>query len=380
MHSVLARQRGQAEVGDDEPLRRKRAAIVIALGRGAGVFPWARRDHIDARLELADRVENRKFGHDILVEIGGDVHRAAPDLDAVLIGDFSGARTVDAFEEIVALNGGQQVAVADPVDVERDLGGVDRDERRALLSLARQHVILAGEMHLGRAILHVDFVIGVFQQGLADGGGKALANDDGISLAVLEPLDANLLLFAADGAARRAGNGDIGGKIGLSRERLRELETDARRRRIIVDLIIQDAKAVFLAQIFVNLVAVDIVMPIEAGAIGVDRRAPHFPAHEEIAQHRQRFGLGPRRGEAFIGGISGGRAAFAQFIAIGVLRLVRFDRDARQLQPVGGVLWIAGDGGGGELAGQFEIAIDVFGDRGGLLAQLLRALAFDQGG
>ena len=45
----------------------------------------------------------------------------------------------------------ERVAVADPVDVERDLGRIHRDERCALLSLARQHVSLAREVHRRRA-------------------------------------------------------------------------------------------------------------------------------------------------------------------------------------------------------------------------------------
>ena len=34
-----------------------------------------------------------------------------------------------------------------------------------LLTLARQHIALAGEMDLRRAVLHIDFVIGVLEEG-----------------------------------------------------------------------------------------------------------------------------------------------------------------------------------------------------------------------
>ena len=60
MDAVIAGKRGQAEVGDDEPLRRERVEIVVE------VF-WLlrlRHHHIDAGLEVADRLIDRKRGGD----------------------------------------------------------------------------------------------------------------------------------------------------------------------------------------------------------------------------------------------------------------------------------------------------------------------------
>ena len=260
------------------------SSSLSALASRWSPFQGCGGDDIDAGLELADRVQNRKVGDDVLVELGGDIHRAAPDFDAVLFGDFRRAGAADVFQEVVALNSRQQIAVADAIDIDRDLRRVDRDKRRALLALTRQNVILAGEMNLRRPIAHINFVVGVLQQGFADGRGQALSNDDGIALAMLQPLDANLLIFRADRAVGRAGDGDIGREIRLARQRLGELEANPRRGGIIVDLVVGDAKSIFFAQILVGLADVEVVAPVETGAIGVERGTPHFAPRKQIAQ------------------------------------------------------------------------------------------------
>ncbi len=150
MYAIASRKGGEAEVRDDEPLRRECIVVLAVRRRRGGVaLPGPRGDDVDARLELADRLEDREVGRHVLIELGSDVHRAAPDLQTVRTGDLARARPINLLEEIIALNRRREIAVADPVDVDRDLGGVDRDQRRALLALARQHVALAGEMNLG---------------------------------------------------------------------------------------------------------------------------------------------------------------------------------------------------------------------------------------
>ncbi len=65
-----------------------------------------------------------------------------------------------------------QVAVADPHDLEVEPVAVDRYDRDALLARARQDVVFAGEAHRRRAIADIDLVIGGFQQLLVgDRGG-----------------------------------------------------------------------------------------------------------------------------------------------------------------------------------------------------------------
>ena len=221
MHPVVAGDRGQAKIGDHHPLRRELHALVrVRIGWVRRALPRPRGDDIDAGLELADRVEHRKVGHDVLVERGGDVHRPAPDFRAVLRGDLLRPRRVDGLEEVVAIDGRQQIAVADAIDVDRDLRRVDGDERRALLALARQHVGPAGEMRLRRAVAHVDLVVGGFEQRFADRRRQALAQHDRVALAMLEAFDADLLVLVRDRRVGRSGHRDIGRKIGPAREQL----------------------------------------------------------------------------------------------------------------------------------------------------------------
>ena len=166
-HPVVAREGGQAEVGDDHPLRRDGRVVPFVGGfaiRRRSAFPRTSGDEIDAGLQFADRLEKRKIGDDVLVEFGGDVHRAAPHLHAVLGLDLACPRGRDRLEEIVARSLGDEIAVADAVDVDGDLRRVDGGQRRAELALTRQHVGLAGEMRLRRTIAHVDFVIGRLEQ------------------------------------------------------------------------------------------------------------------------------------------------------------------------------------------------------------------------
>ena len=123
VHAVVARDRGQAQVGDHHPLRGELHSLArVRVGRVGCALPRPRGNHIDARFELADRVEDRKIGDDVLVERGGDVHRAAPDLRSILGGDFLGPRRIDRFQEIVAVDG------------RRADCGRRRDRRRSTLS------------------------------------------------------------------------------------------------------------------------------------------------------------------------------------------------------------------------------------------------------
>src|SRR5271163_1935312 len=129
-------------------------------------------------------------------------------------------------------------------------------------------------MRLRRAISHVDFIVRGFEQRFADGGGQALTHDDRIALAVLEAFHTNLLLLARKGRVRRARHRDVGREVRLAGERLGKIEAYAGRSRLVVHLVIDDAEAVLLPEILVNLARVLVVATVEAGTIGVERGAP----------------------------------------------------------------------------------------------------------
>ncbi len=128
-----------------------------------------------------------------------------------------------------------------------------------------------------------------------------------------------------------------------------------------------------LAQVFVDLARILVVAAIEAGAIGVERRAPHLVAGEQVAEQRQSFGLLRRGGRALIGGVGGGLAALDEVEAAVGLGVVGLRAQLGERQPRGGVLRIGDDG----CAEQRARALVVAGDHGGarLLAQRIVALA-----
>ena len=281
----------------------------------------------------------------------------------------------DRLQKIVAIDGREQIAVADAVDVDRDLRRVDGDERRALLALPRQHIGFAGEMSLRRPVTDVDLIVGRLQQGLADRRGQALAHHDRIALAVLQALDADLLVLRRDRRVRRARHRHIGREVRLARELLGEIETDTRRARFVVDLIVEDAETVLLAHRLVGLAQGDVVAPVERGLVSVQGAAPRFVPCEQVAKHRQRHGLRFGRGGMLVGGVGGGRALCHEIPAAVRLGFVGSDRDVGVSEPARRVPRGRRDGRGGEFLRGIELARD--GGRDSGLAQIVRRLAHD---
>ncbi len=224
-----------------------------------------------------------------------------------------------------------------------------------MLTLARQHVGPAGEMRLRRAVAHVDLVVGGLQKLLPDRRGQALAQHDCVALAMFEALDADLLVLVRDRGIGRPGNRDVGRKIRLSRELLGKVETDARRGRFVVDLVIENAEAVLGAHGLVGLAHVDCVAPVQRRLQGVKRRAPKLVARQKVCEHGKRCGLRVRRRRAQIGGVGRGRPASDELITVVRLRVVGLDRDARVSEPVRGVLGSGGDRRARELFGGVEV-------------------------
>ncbi len=224
--AVVAGIGREPHVGDDEPLRRHRIGIVgrRALGR--------RRHHIDARRHVADRLIDRKRRGDLGVERLLDGELAVPHLDAAALGQPLDLVGVEVALEVAAEHGLDQIAVADPVDVDADRLGVDADQRDAALTGARQHIGLAGEARHGLAVAHIDREVGRLRQRLLDGRRQPGAQGHAVALAVLQPLDAELLVVGGQRELVLAGNRDERREIGaLARQRLGELEAGARRRR-----------------------------------------------------------------------------------------------------------------------------------------------------
>jgi hypothetical protein len=114
MHAVIAGERGQAEIGNDEPLGCERLVFIL---RGGGCLG----DHdVDAGHQRADRLLDRESGGDVRIERPLDAHLAFPDERAAPRGQALDIVPVQRALEIIAEHGIEQVAVADAVDFDVD--------------------------------------------------------------------------------------------------------------------------------------------------------------------------------------------------------------------------------------------------------------------
>ncbi|GMA77820.1 hypothetical protein GCM10025880_42370 [Methylorubrum aminovorans] len=349
--AVAALEGGEPEIGDDEPLCRLRlvaAVLVFRRVRGAGGLG---QHQVEAGFQLADRLQHGEGGHRLAVGLGfRRVEGALPDPLALLVGDGLGRRAAELAQEFLRAERRQKAAVADAQHLDIELIRVDRDQRHTGLTGTRQDVVAAGEAYLGRAIADVDLVIGRFQQILADRRGQALAHDEGVALGMLEPIDADLGALRRDGGVGRARDGDVGAVIGLRDEAFREGETDSRRGGVRIDLVVEDAEAVLLAQLLVGRAGLRLVSDREARAVGLQRRPPLGLRRLDLTEPGQRPRLVRRISGAQVALIGGGARAALQLKPSGVigalLVVARRVRCARVVEPVARIARVGGHRGG----------------------------------
>src|ERR1700734_2454948 len=104
MNAVITGKRGQAEVGDDEPLRRQPAIVAATVA----AWPFGGRGHdVNSRLHGAERFIDRKSRRDVLIQRRGGGELPGPDLDAALIAEAG---------EFITAQGALKIAVDHGVD------------------------------------------------------------------------------------------------------------------------------------------------------------------------------------------------------------------------------------------------------------------------
>ncbi len=330
--AVIAGERGDAEIGNDEPLRRQRAVVVAARALG-------RRGHdVDARLQIAERLIDRKCGGDILVERGRGGEFAGPDLDAALVAEAGKLVFVQAALEIAVDHGVDQVAIADPEHVDRDRRGIDADQGNAALAGARQHIGATGKAHERLAVAHIDVEFGRFRQGFLDGRRQPGAQIDVVALAMRQAIDAKLLAFRRHCRLVAAQQRQERRKIGALGEVLGELETGPRRRRVGIDGIVQEPEAVLVAHFFVLAADVGDFAHVEREPQRIQRRAPQRALGHRAAEHRQRISLVARIAGALIGDVGRGRGAFQKEGLLAAVGGPNLEDGACEPQPVGAVV------------------------------------------
>ena len=150
MDPVAALEGGEAEIGDDEPLRRLGlVAAILVLGRVGGAAGLGQHQ-VEARLQLADRLEHGEGGHRLAIGFGlRRIEATLPDPLALLVGDGLRRRSAELAQEFFRAQRRQQAAIADAQNLDVELGRVHRDQRHARLPGPGQDVVAPGEAHLG---------------------------------------------------------------------------------------------------------------------------------------------------------------------------------------------------------------------------------------
>ena len=378
MDAVIAGKRRQPHVGDDEPLRRQRAVIVArtagALGR--------RRHHIDAGLQFAERLVDRKCGNHILVQRGRGREFAGPYLDAALVAEARELVARQRLLEIAVHHRVDQIAIADPEHVDVHRGRIDADQGNAALAGARQHIGAAREAHERLAVAHIDVELGRFRQRLLHRRWQAGAQIDVVALAMLEAVDAELLAFRGQCRLVGAGQRDERRKVDPLGEVLGELEAGARRGAVGIHGVIQQPEAVLVAHLLILAADLGDLAQVERQPQAVQRRTPQLAFGHRAPKHGQRIGLLGLVAGALIGDVGRGRGALIQEGLLARTAGADLEDGLGELQPVRAVL----GRGGSDLAEDLQADAEIgpaergvgvaaqcrggFGDRPGLTLDL----------
>src|SRR5579862_2885488 len=156
-------------------------------------------------------------------------------------------------------------------------------------------------------------------------------------LAVLETLNAELLLVDRQRRLVGAGYDDEGREVAARRQAFGELETSARRSSVGVDGIVEHAEAVLLAQPLVLAAHIGHLAQLKREPQGVERRAPLLPLAQRIAEKREAVRLLGAAGGTLVGDVGGGRRALEQKLALILARRADLQDGPRQAQPRRGV-------------------------------------------
>ena len=180
-----------------------------------------------------------------------------------------------------------------------------------------------------RPVAHVDFIIRRFAQRFAGRRGQALAQHDFVMFAVLQALDAKLLILGRDRGIGKPRGGYERREVGVAQgKRFGKLEARARRGGLIVDLVLENAKPMLFAEVLIDIAHLRDIGNIEARAIGIEGGTPHASLGKDFAEPGERhrlFRLGTR---PLIGDIGGRRTLRLELIIV-----LRRDRRARIGDP-----------------------------------------------
>lgn len=195
---VLARQAGDADVGDEHPLGGL-LDIVAALR-----LDRVGHHQVEAGLALAHDLADRHQGVARPVALGRrQVHLARPDAAAGLLGDLVNLRLAQRIGEAVARHLLDQRAVVDAQELEADAGRVDRRQRHAAAAFLGQDIGRPAEGDRRLAVAHDRAHLLALLQPVAGLGRQALADGQHIDLPMGDAVDAQIVAAAGHVAADR---------------------------------------------------------------------------------------------------------------------------------------------------------------------------------
>ena len=356
MDAVVAGKRRQAHVGDDEPLRRQGTVIIAAgaLGR--------RCHHVDARLQVTQRLVDRECGNDVLIERGGGGEFAGPDLYAALVAEIGQLVAGERFLKIAVDHGADQIAIADPEHVDVHRRGIDADQGDAALAGARQHIGPPREAHERLAVADIDVELGRFRQAFLDGRRQAGAQIEIVPLAMFQAVDAELLALGRQRRLVGAGEREERREIDPLGEVFGELETSPRRRPVGINRVIQQPETVLVAHFLVLAADLGDLAHVERQPQAIQRRPPQLSFGHRPAQHSQRVSFLSGVAGALIGDIGGGRGPLQKEGLLARTGRTDLEHCLGQPQPVGAVL----GRGGGDLADDLQAGPEVETPEGGI--------------
>ncbi len=328
MQPVRAGIGGETDIGDDEPLRRLRIPfLAMAVAGRSG-------QHIDAGLAGRKRLVDRKTGDHVLVQLAADIDRAVPDEFAAVLLNLVGRITAHLGQELRVGEQRGDIAVADAIELQIRLLGIDRNDRNAAACGGRQHKTVARKTHHRRAVLDVDVEIDLGQQRLIHRRRQAAAQRQLVALAMGQAFDADLIVLGFHRLRRLAVEHDIGRVIdtGLY-QRFGKLHADPRIGAVIVDAIVGDAETLAFAQVVIDGLHGAGIGERQACLIGIQRRPPALLFRQCRAENGKRVGAGrSRAGEKVT--VDRCKRAFAIGSAVVLGRAGR----AGKLDPQGAVL------------------------------------------
>ena len=332
-------------------------AVIVAPRRF-----WRRRHDIDARLQITERRIDRECRGDVLVERGSGRKLARPDFYAALGAEAGKLISAQAALEIAIDHGVDQVAIADPEHVDGDRRCVDADERNAALAGARQHIGAAGKMHERFSVADIDVELGRFRQGLFHRRRQAGAQIDVVALAMLQPVNAELLAFRGQRGLVGTGQREVRRKVDALGELFGELEASPRRRRVRIHSVIHEAEAILVAQLFILGTDVGDLARVERHPQRIQRRPPQLAFGQGPAEHGERIRLVASVSGALVGEIGRGRGAFQEEGLLARIGGPDLEDGAGEPQPVATIL----RRGGGDLPEDLQAGAEVVALEGGV--------------